>query len=78
MRIVPTAALCAALLTGACTTQDGRLDLGPTLALAAGAAALGGVAYLATRDHHNSRDHRPQWSDRRGWDEGYRTRYRGG
>jgi len=73
MRAVSTAALCAMLLTGGCTTPDGQFDAGPTLALAAGAAALGGVAYLATRDHH--RDYE---SNRRGWDDSYRSsRYRG-
>ncbi len=78
MRAVSTAALCAMLLTGGCTTQDGQFDAGPTLALAAGAAALGGVAYLATRDHHRDGHHRDYESNRRGWDDSYRSsRYRG-
>jgi len=79
MRIVPTAALCVMLATAGCTTPDGQFDAGPTLALAAGAAALGGVAYLATRDHHGDR-HRNEYSgNRRGWDNGYRhSRYYGG
>ena len=79
MRVVAAATLCAMLLTGGCTTPDGQFDAGPTLALAAGAAALGGVAYLATRDHHGDRHHRDYGSNRRGWDDGYRTsRYHGG
>ena len=79
MRIVTAATLCAMLLTEACTTPDGQFDAGPTLALAAGAAALGGVAYLATRDHHDEYRHGGYGSSRRGWDDGYRSsRYRGG
>jgi len=79
MRVVAAATLCAMLLTGGCTTPDGQFDAGPTLALAAGAAALGGVAYLATRDHHRDGHHRDHGSNRRGWDDGDRTsRYRGG
>lgn len=50
MRLVPALALSAALLAGACTDPYGRPDPGATLGLAAGVAALGGLAYLATRD----------------------------
>ena len=65
MRLAPALALSAALLAGACTDPYGRPDPGATLGLAAGAAALGGLAYLATRDddgpgrrHHA---YRPQY-----------------
>jgi len=51
MRIAPALALSAALLTGACTNQYGEPDPGATLGLVAGAAALGGLAYLVTKDH---------------------------
>lgn len=61
MRLFPVLALSAALLTGACTDQYGNPDYGATLGLAAGAAALGGVAYLATQDN----DDRPRHRDRR-------------
>ena len=60
MRLIPALALSAALLTGACTDQYGNTDPGATLGLAAGVAALGGVAYLATRDN----DDRPRHRDR--------------
>ena len=59
MRMIPALALSAALLTGACTDQYGNPDTGATLGLAAGVAALGGAAYLATRD-----DDRPRHRDR--------------
>lgn len=76
MRLLTTFALSAALLTGACTDQYGNPDPGATLGLVAGAAALGGVAYLATRNH----DDRPRFRDRgygraRGYDA--RMDYRG-
>ena len=54
MRILAALALSAALLTGACTTPDGRFDPGGTLGLAAVLAAIGGVAYLATQGNDNS------------------------
>ena len=60
MRLVPVLALSVALLTGACTDQYGNPDTGATLGLAAGAAALGGIAYLATQDN----DDRPRYRDR--------------
>jgi uncharacterized lipoprotein YajG len=79
MRIVSTAVLCAMLATAGCTTPDGQLDVGPTLALAAGAAALGGVAFLATRDQHDGGRHYGYSGNRRGWDGGFQhSRYRGG
>ena len=73
MRLLTTIALSAALLTGACTDQYGNPDAGATLGLAAGVAALGGIAYLATQD-----DDRPRFRDR-GRARGYDTRmdYRG-
>ncbi len=49
MRLFPALALSASLLAGACTTQYGEPDPGATLGLVAGAAALGGLAYLATQ-----------------------------
>ena len=55
MRILAALALSASLLTGACTGPDGRIDPGPTLALTAGIAALGGIAYLASRDNDRPR-----------------------
>jgi hypothetical protein len=67
MRIFTALALSLSLLTGGCTTADGRFDPGATLGLTAGLAALGGIAYLATRDNN---DHRP-----RGYHHGA---YRGG
>ena len=73
MRVVAAATLCAMLFTGACTTPDGQFDVGPTLALAAGAAALGGVAYLATRDHRGDRHHRDYVSNRGNWGDNYRS-----
>ena len=59
MRLLPVIALSASLLTGACTDQYGNPDYGATLGLAAGAAALGGIAYLAAQD-----DDGPRYRDR--------------
>lgn len=64
MRLIPALALSAALLAGACTDQYGNPDPGATLGLAAGAAALGGIAYLATQGS----DDAPRYRDR-----GYRS-----
>lgn len=64
MRLFPTLALSAALLAGACTDPYGNPDPGATLGLVAGAAALGGLAYLATQGH----DDTPRDRDR-----GYRS-----
>lgn len=50
MRLIPVIALSAALLSAGCTTPDGRFDAGNTLALTAGLAALGGLAYIASQD----------------------------
>ncbi|MGE0225512.1 MAG: hypothetical protein AB7F35_23625 [Acetobacteraceae bacterium] len=58
MRIAMILTLVLALLTGACTTPDGRFDAPATLGLAAGLAAVGGLAYLATRDNDEPRYHR--------------------
>jgi len=55
MRIVAALALSAALLTAACATPDGQYDPGATVALGAGLAALGGIAYLASQDNHGPR-----------------------
>lgn len=66
MRLTPALALCAALLAGACTDPYGRPDPGATLGLAAGAAALGGLAYFATRDDgpkYRHRAHPPRHGD---------------
>ena len=76
MRLLTTLALSATLLTGACTDQYGNPDAGATLGLAAGVAALGGIAYLATQDN----DDRPRFRDRgHGRARGYDARmdYRG-
>ena len=59
MRLLPALALSASLLMGACTDPYGNPDYGATLGLAAGAAALGGIAYLATQDND-----RPRYRDR--------------
>ncbi|MCW3473517.1 hypothetical protein [Limobrevibacterium gyesilva] len=71
MRILAAIALSASLLTAACTTPDGRFDAGNTLALTAGLAALGGIAYLATRDDG---DRHQGYGNRHG----YGQRYGGG
>ena len=63
-RTATAAALCAVLVTGACTTADGRFDAGSTVGLAAGLAAVGGLVYLATRN--NGDDH---------YEHGYNRRY---
>lgn len=79
MRLAPALALSAALLAGACTDPYGRPDPGATLGLAAGAAALGGLAYLATRDDgpkHRHDAYRPRY-DRGGYGYGYQPGYYG-
>ena len=68
MRLFPVLALSAALLTGACTDQYGNPDPGATLGLAAGAAALGGVAYLATRDNDGPRHRDRGYRHARGYE----------
>ena len=75
MRLLTTLALSAALLTGACTDQYGNPDAGATLGLAAGAAALGGIAYLATRDDDGPRVRDRGYGRPRGYDA--RMDYRG-
>lgn len=71
MRLFPALALSASLLTGACTNQYGEPDPGATLGLVAGAAALGGLAYLVTQGD----DDKPR-ARQRGRDYGRNDGYR--
>lgn len=74
MRLFPALALSASLLAGACTNQYGEPDPGATLGLVAGAAALGGLAYVVSqsgdddkpRARQRGRDYRRADYDRRG------------
>ena len=75
MRIVTAITLAFALLTGACTTPDGRIDPGATLGLAAGLAAVGGLVYLATQNNGNSGHHGYHGGYNGGWGGGQRGRY---
>ena len=54
MRFAAALALSIALFTAGCSTPDGEYDPGATVALGAGLAALGGIAYLASQDNHGS------------------------
>ncbi len=75
MRIVTALALSLGLLTGACTTPDGRVDPGATLGLAAGLAALGGLVYLGTQgnsDNHHQGYHGGGYRSGGGYRGGYR------
>ena len=79
MRVLPVIALSAALLAGACTDPYGRPDPGATLGLVAGAAALGGLAYVATRDHDDGPRYRraPNYGYQRGYGGGHHGGYYG-
>ncbi len=74
MRFAPILALCAALLTGACTNPDGSLNVPGTLALGAG-AAIAGLAIASANDRprhrgyrdHGYRGHRSGYRGHRGW-----------
>lgn len=55
MRALPALALSASLLLGACQYPDGTPNWGGTAALGLGAAALVGVAALASNNHHDNR-----------------------
>ena len=57
MRILAVLALSVTLLTGACTTPDGQFDPGSTFGLAAGLAAIGGVAYLVSQSNDGGAYH---------------------
>lgn len=51
MRLIAATLLSLTLLTGACTTPDGRFDAASTVGLAAGLAAVGGLVYLASQSN---------------------------
>ena len=80
MRLLPAFALSAALLTGACTTPDGQIDPGATVALTAGLAAIGGLLYIASQDS-GPRQHGGYgggYGGGGGYNGGYGGGYRGG
>ena len=64
MRALPALALSAALLLGACQHPDGSTDWGGTAALGLGAAALVGLAVVASNSN-DDRYHRPRRDARR-------------
>lgn len=78
-KLFTAAALSSALLLGACQNPDGSVNLGNTLLLGAGVAALAGGVALASSSGHNrgyrnngyyNRGYAPQYSSgygRRGW-----------
>lgn len=75
-KILTAAALSSALLLGACQNPDGSVNLGNTLLLGAGVAALAGGVALASSNNHgyrnNNRGYSRQYSqgygyNRRGW-----------
>lgn len=77
MRILAVLALSASLAAAGCTGPDGQIDPGPTIALTAGLAALGGLAYIASQDNHRPRyGHGYRSSNHQGWGGG-RGRGRG-
>jgi len=71
-KILTAAALSSALLLGACQNPDGSVNLGSTLLLGAGVAALaGGVAVASNNDNGYRRNH--------GYNRGYyQPQYRSG
>lgn len=73
MRPIAVLLLSLTLMTGACTTPDGRFDAASTLGLAAGLAAVGGLAYLATQ----SNDQPGYYNGGRGYRGGYGYGYGG-
>ena len=75
-KLLTAATLSTALLLGACQNPDGSMDLGSTLLLGAGVAAVaGGVALSAGSNNYGGyrpRGYAPQYSQgygygRRGW-----------
>ncbi len=55
-KIIAAAALSATLLLGACQNPDGSVNLGNTLLLGAGVAALAGGVALANNSGHGYRN----------------------
>ena len=80
-KIIAAAALSTSLLLGGCQNPDGSVNLGSTLLLGAGVAALAGGVALASSNNNNgyrrnngyyNRGYAPQYSSgygygRRGW-----------
>lgn len=73
-KILAAAALSTALLLAGCQNPDGSVNMGSTLLLGAGVAALAGGAVLASNgDRHNygyNQGYAPQYGygyGRRGW-----------
>ncbi len=80
-KLLAAAALSSALVLGGCQNPDGSVNLGNTLLLGAGVAALaGGVALASNSGNHgyrrnngyNNRGYAPQYGsgygyNRRGW-----------
>ena len=54
MRLLPALALSASLALGACQTPDGQTDWGSTAALGIGAAALVGLAVVASNNNSDN------------------------
>jgi len=70
-KLIAAATLSAALLLGGCQNPDGSVNLGNTLLLGAGVAALaGGVALAANSGHHGYRN--------QGYGRGYGRQYSSG
>jgi len=73
-KLLTAAALSSSLLLAACQNPDGSVNMGNTLLLGAGVAALaGGVALAAnsSQGHHNR-------GYNRGYNHGYRPQYGSG
>ena len=73
-KMIAAAALSSALLLGACQNPDGSVNMGSTLLLGAGVAALAGGAVLASNSGHGyqnygyNQGYAPQYGyGRRGW-----------
>lgn len=78
-KLLTAAALSSALLLGACQNPDGSVNLGNTLLLGAGVAALaGGVALASNNNNHGyrnnyyNRGYHPQYSSGYGYGQGRR------
>ena len=72
-KLLTAAALSTALLLGACQNPDGSVDLGSTLLLGAGVAALAGGVALASNSGHGG-GYRNQGYNR-GYGQGYNRGY---
>ena len=73
-KLLTAAALSATLLLGACQNPDGSVNMGNTLLLGAGVAALAGGVALAANSGHGHRN----GGDNRGNSRGYHPQHGSG